>query len=526
MKTSFNGLIFNFTELNGLNPITHSANSLNKKIIMVATLIFSLLGLCYAFGISYFKKKGLVDKRQSDSQAVKSIDKLSGVNNRNEQLKAEALQKNFNALQMNFDAMKADLNAKEKAKLCTEDELAQKKQAIQKLQDQIASMEMDKLKFKQTEEQLQQLQKDLNQKDQEISDAEQKKKSEIFDLLKKKDKELSDAEQKKKSEIADLEKNLREAKVKLMMLEDLEKLTIPTVKDAKELREDYVGKESQAISLDEKLKKAKNAGIFLTSLNLQKTLITTQQLEEVLSACPNLQELNLSECQHLKENVIQNLPSGLRTLNISHCKWVTDWVIKELPKNLRSLKLSHCSKLTSAAIKELPKGLEELHLQFFYNLDAVNIQQFPPNLKTLNLSSSNLNDHLIEYLPKTIQSLSLNYLMYLKGRNFDRLPPNLHTLDLSNCLEITESSLTNLPRTLLNLNLSGCWKLTNGDLQNLPPNIQWLDLSFCATSTDLDEFMKCDAPKDLKTIILSKNYQDANPKTIPNLSKKFQVIIK
>lgn len=551
MHISFNNLRFGSIEsLNRFKDhLVHSATPLNKKIIMLVSAIFTLLGICYILRNRQIKKKKLIAKSQSDNRAMKAIEafadaaKISEAAQINERLKKEALQKNIDTLQTNFDAMQADLHAREKAKLGTEDELAQKKEAIQKLQDQIALLEKEKLTFKSKEAQWQ---KDLNQKDKALKDAEQKKKDEVANLEQEKDKALKDAEQKKQKEIADLQKQkdkeLEEAEQKKksmekFLLDALTQTTKPqdivkliksnptTLSDAYELHEDYTCKLLLNISLEAKLKKAKNAGIFLQPLNLSKTEITNEQLIEVLAACPHLKELNLSECHELQEKVLQYLPSDLRTLKLSNCSWLTDSDITVMPNNLRSLDLCACNNLTKNVIKVLPTSLEELDLQFFHKLNKDNIRQLPPNLKSLNLSDTNFIDDYIEFLPKKIESLSLS-LMKLKGDHFSLLPPNLHTLDLSHCLDILDSDIKNLPKNLLNLNLSWCLKISIISLGKLPPKLQSLDLSHC-NSIAVGEFIDnaLQSLADLKIITLDQSYQKKYPEKVDNLSKKFEVII-
>lgn len=136
-------------------------------------------------------------------------------------------------------------------------------------------------------------------------------------------------------------------------MDENEKLTSNSqISLASQLIDDYYQK-TLSISLEDKLTMAKQAGEFLTALNLEATSVTNEQLREVLQLCPNLQKINLFECHCLTDEIIK----GLQNLSLYHCEKLTEACFKILPKDLQTLKVTN-KLMTNGGVKDLPKGLQ------------------------------------------------------------------------------------------------------------------------------------------------------------------------
>ncbi len=120
------------------------------------------------------------------------------------------------------------------------------------------------------------------------------------------------------------------------------------------------------IPLNKLLELAKIAGPALRKLNLHWTSVNDQQLEDIFKACPNIEELILSN-NELKDEIIEKLPQGLQKLDLSRCHTLTDAIIEKLPRGLKSLSVAYCIELTGTNFDKLPPGLQLLNLSYCAN---------------------------------------------------------------------------------------------------------------------------------------------------------------
>lgn len=207
--------------------------------------------------------------------------------------------------------------------------------------------------------------------------------------------------------------------------------------------------EKGGIPLEKKLELAKQAGCYLTKLDLSDSDVSDEQLKQLFSVCPNIRELNLCKCEKLTDASMKNLPQRLESLNVSLCFGVTDATIESLPRGLKFLNLSCCFKITDASIKKLPEGLQEIHLSF-----------------CLGLTTESLKD-----LPKELRALDLRQWNTLKDDDIAILPRRLNSLILFKCIGLTDAAIPKLPKGLFVLDIREC-KFTKAALEDLSPNIR------------------------------------------------------
>jgi hypothetical protein len=274
------------------------------------------------------------------------------------------------------------------------------------------------------------------------------------------------------------------------------------------------------IPLNKRLELAKLAGCSLKKLNLQRTEVNDEQLEEIFKVCPNIKKLNLSDT-NVSNATISKLPTGLISLQLKNCNELTaidhlplglkslnlssnypnlkDLGLDRLPEGFLSINLSYCSDLTDADIKKLPKGLQILNLTSCYKLTDAAIENLPPSLLSLNLHQCPISEAALAKLPQKLQSLNLSHRSILSDATIKTLPQSLLSLDLTGCESLTEAAIDHLPQGLKSLDLSYCDQLRHKIFDRLPPGIESLGLSwFSLTDEAIDKI-----PKGLKSLDLS-----------------------
>ena len=283
------------------------------------------------------------------------------------------------------------------------------------------------------------------------------------------------------------------------------------------------------ISLENKLKMAKQVGRHLLKLSLKKTELTNEQLQEVATACPNLKMLDLSDCYNITD-AVKGLPKDLKELNLNYCDQINN-EIKHLPKGLKKLYLGGCVEITDTSIENLSPDLEELDLTYCGEITDEVIKKLPKDLKKLNLTNcKKLTVAILKDLPKDIQldltncnkalvcgwkavednnnpdKIALkekqleNELAMAKtaGKSLEELSfenkfvtdkqlqevlnacPNLKKLDLTDCTLLSDAIINSLPTSLEQLNLCcigpGTGLMTSAVIKYLPRGLKKLVL--------------------------------------------------
>ncbi|KAF9929284.1 SCF ubiquitin ligase complex subunit [Linnemannia zychae] len=213
---------------------------------------------------------------------------------------------------------------------------------------------------------------------------------------------------------------------------------------------------------------------------------TLEGLQRVLSGCPRLYSLDLSDIpavtDALIEYVAENCPR-LHTLYVGSCSSLTDDSIVKLAKSCRHLKrikLSQCTLLTDHAVLALTE-----HCPHLIEIDLTNC-----NLKTDTAIQS-----IFGSLPQ-IRDINMTLLTHLTNAAFDSINPKinrfeqLRVLNFTSCANITDSTLHKIipaaPR-LRSLALTKCDKITDAGasvIKTLGKHLHYLHLGHCAKITD------------------------------------------
>jgi len=172
--------------------------------------------------------------------------------------------------------------------------------------------------------------------------------------------------------------------------------------------------------------------------------LTSEQLIEIITKCPDLESLNLSGCRHITDAAIMAI--AYRCPNMKH------------------LDLTPARNISSDAIEKLARGCPKLC--------SLNLQRFELDLQTLeyiNIPTKDYNPALLalaEHCPD-LQSLNLYGCDEVTDDTMIALVsgcPGLKNLDLSGCKLITDATIYEIAarcRNLEDLNLTYCNKVSS-----------------------------------------------------------------
>lgn len=188
--------------------------------------------------------------------------------------------------------------------------------------------------------------------------------------------------------------------------------------------------------------------------------------------CCHVKQLDLSNLPEIPDEaasfILQHFPC-VETLNLSSCSRLGPQLLKEVrydAKHLRKLNLSHCQGLTFELLENLFKKapvLEELILEST-DIDNDSLAALAPlsdHLRHLSLAKTQISDEGLSALPPF---------------------PMLRSLNLSNCEACGDFGISMLIRSLDHLeelNLSGCHALTHSLIDQLPLSLKHLNLNWC-----------------------------------------------
>lgn len=232
---------------------------------------------------------------------------------------------------------------------------------------------------------------------------------------------------------------------------------------------------------------AKVAGKSFNRLDLEYSEITSLQLIELLSLCPNLHDLKLTGCDYLTRIDLRPL-AHLQTLNLSDCSNLK--IIDYFTPSLTALDLSNCCNLYGKYLAgRLPASLLSLSLSSCFRVRERHLLNLPESLKFLDLSRLQISEDVLKALPSGLESFAAAGCGQFQIAALDRLK-SLISLDLSrNLLDKEESEpplplFSSLSPTLETLNVSDMENLSDEDLQALPSGLKRINLSKCSLVTD------------------------------------------
>ncbi|XP_076877799.1 F-box and leucine-rich repeat protein 13 isoform X2 [Brachyhypopomus gauderio] len=276
---------------------------------------------------------------------------------------------------------------------------------------------------------------------------------------------------------------------------------------------------------------------FITQLNMSGCGTLHHASFRCISECKNLQDLNLSECTNINDDImwiiLEACPS-LLTLNLSYTN-VTDSTWRAMSRNcmtLQSLSLAYCRRFTDKGLQVLTTGrgchgLTHLDLS---GCTQISVDGFRHIAKSCSLlqhivcdDMTTLSDACIQALASKCHSLAVISVLdtpYLSDTAFEaiaevasltkfkiegngrvtdsgwkalcRASPNLTVLHAPDCSRMTDTSMKYISslRNLHTLHLAGFEKLSDAGIRYMAEGpcaskLRELDLSNCPQINDL-----------------------------------------
>nr|XP_020840115.1 F-box/LRR-repeat protein 13 [Phascolarctos cinereus] len=225
--------------------------------------------------------------------------------------------------------------------------------------------------------------------------------------------------------------------------------------------------------------------------------------------CKNLQELNVSECEGLNDEVMRYVSEGcpaLTHLNIAHTE-ISNRTLRLLSRcfpNLQKLSLAYCRKFTEKGLQylSLGKGCHKITDLDLSGCTQISVQGF----RDIASGCTGIKHLVINDIPTLTDSCIKSRIGDAGLRNFLVGPSSskLRELNLTNYAQISDLALAQMGErccSLTYLNLCNCTQLTDCGIEFITqlPNLISIDLSVTA-STD-EEF--CQSTPNLEHLDVS-----------------------
>ncbi|XP_067090544.1 F-box and leucine-rich repeat protein 13 [Osmerus mordax] len=224
----------------------------------------------------------------------------------------------------------------------------------------------------------------------------------------------------------------------------------------------------------------------LLYLNLSATLVTNGALRELSRSCVNLQYLSLAGCRTFSDKGLQYLSTGRGCKNLLH------------------LDLSSCTQISVEGFRHIAAGCPSLQELVFNDMPTLTdscVLALISKLHSLTAVSLMDTPHLSDSAFKAIAEVAnlRNFITEGNPRMTDiswkalcRSSPGLTRLHAAQCPRMTDVSLKamGILRNLLNINISHCCRVTDMGLRYLTESpsasrLLELNLDHCSRISDL-----------------------------------------
>ncbi|KAG1939196.1 dynein regulatory complex subunit [Pimephales promelas] len=277
--------------------------------------------------------------------------------------------------------------------------------------------------------------------------------------------------------------------------------------------------------------------VYVISVNLCGCAMVQGSSFRRISQCRNLQELNLSECQHVNDDNMKMILEGchsllklnlalthitngtirvlsrccvtLRSLNLAHCMGFSDEGLQYLTTGkgchrLSHLDLSGCSQISVDGftyVAEACSSLQQIVLDDLPTLTDSCVQVLVSKCRVLTVISLLDSPFLSDVSFKSMAEVIGLTKIQIEGNErmtdsslkaLCRSSQKLTEVHVSDCPRVTDASLKSLGNLtkLCNINISGCIKVTDMGIYYITEGpsafeLRELDLSYCPKVTDL-----------------------------------------
>ncbi|XP_039262916.1 F-box and leucine-rich repeat protein 13-like [Styela clava] len=276
---------------------------------------------------------------------------------------------------------------------------------------------------------------------------------------------------------------------------------------------------------------------YLVHLNLRQCFAVHWPAFKAIAECRNLQDINISECKGVNDEIIRAIAEGcpvllylnlsyteitdgtLRTLarcclnmqylSLAYCNKFTDRGLYYLAtgkgcKKLTYLDLSGCTQITPQGFKHISNGCNGLQSLFLNDLHTLtdscltNIAEKCLNIKGLYLiGSPNLSDSSFKALAqgKRLQKVRIEGNQKISDntfKTFGKLCPMLGHIYVVDCQRITDMMLKALAslRNIIVINVADCVRISDSGVRQLVegpsgPKIREMNLTNCVRVSDV-----------------------------------------
>lgn len=243
--------------------------------------------------------------------------------------------------------------------------------------------------------------------------------------------------------------------------------------------------------------------------------VTNRGVQALSLGCKNLKKMALSDCSFFTPSVFKHMPPSIREVNLSDSYGITDQTIIELLSacpEIEILNLENCRKISNAMFNGVTNLINE---------------ERSSNLHTLNLNGcSKISDEgilTVLHAGARFRKIELSGCTEISDTTVNMIAersPDLEFADFSNCGRITDGSVSLLARNcphleilkvpgcgklsdmsigpiirhcvgLCTLNIQGCYKVTDAALLEITENRELL----CKDETGLVYFNAADCPR-------------------------------
>nr|CAB3245077.1 F-box/LRR-repeat protein 13-like [Phallusia mammillata] len=276
---------------------------------------------------------------------------------------------------------------------------------------------------------------------------------------------------------------------------------------------------------------------YLVHLNLRQCYSIHWPSFKAIAECANLQDLNLSECKAVNDEVMRTIAEGCPTLlylNLSHTE-ITDGTLRTLSRcclNMQYLSLAYCTKysdrglhylaagkgcrkltyldvsgclqITSFGFRHVAQGCTNMQSLFFNDMSTLNdacitnLAEKCTNIRAISLlGSPNISDHAFKVLAnaKRLQKLRIEGNQKISDNTFKALGkqcPYLCHLYVVDCQKLTDMMLKALSplRNIVVLNIADCVRVSDSGVRQLVEGpsgakIRELNLTNCVRVSDV-----------------------------------------
>lgn len=189
----------------------------------------------------------------------------------------------------------------------------------------------------------------------------------------------------------------------------------------------------------------------LDKLSLERLAVNNSDLNILLSYCPHLKALDLSECPLLTDEALQYIPADIEEIYLLGIPGLTENIFDYISR-FKLLKVLDLSK-TNFDLHELNKleGLQNLEVLYFWECRKLKDKNLmwlkDKEMKTVEVSKCIcLSDVALTFLKKT-QKIILDGLSLITDEGLNELFTSnyLKELSLYSCPRITKKSWENCP---------------------------------------------------------------------------------